>query len=343
MCSQPRHAARLSSSSAAAAPTASAECDAAEFARLASRASKAPYLDVKLRAVDEASFAAAGIVVFRRRATPVARGSAPTASVDLLMAREHRGARSGAGDKLAFLPCGERRRLSSLPVAVALDQLAAATGGQLEPSTVAAMRRRGGMPLVHCSARSQRALFVFEVTTDGDKSVDINAAGLEGAKRLEWVSRDQLRSDSFMKREVHACAAVTLRNVFDAFGVLDKLEALFDCRNRFSKFPPSAPVLRSHVPAMSSPAAFDVVAALRISVLAARPYSPPTARPRGVAPPPRGDAAARVRRSQAAAEVQPREFLLSTRPRVLECGTRRRSSGRAPRRPALRRRRKRRR
>lgn len=277
MCSQPRGAASPASSSSAAAPAAAAaEGDAAEFARLASRASKSPYLDVKLRAVNEGGFAAAGVIVFRRtRVTPVARGSAPAASIDLLMAREHRGARSGAGDKLAFLPCGERRLLTSSPVTVALEELNTTTGGQLDPSTVAAMRRRGGMPLVHWSARSQRALFVFEVTTDSDKSVDVNAAGLEGAKRLEWVSRDQLRSDSFMKREVHACAAVTLRNVFDAFGVLDKLEALFDCRNRFSKAPPPPPVLHSLVPAMSASAAVDVVAALRISVLAARFRSPP--------------------------------------------------------------------
>lgn len=114
------------------------------------------------------------------------------------MAREMR---RDSEDKLNFLG-GKRAIKSSTAAAVAIAKLKSETGGMLQPRTLQNMNgRRVGFgvsgkesfPFVHWGAASKYALFMWELTDPLDICVDIRSTGVEGAKRLEWVSRSDLK------------------------------------------------------------------------------------------------------------------------------------------------------
>ena len=157
-----------------------------EFRRLKALTNKSSYLDLALKSTDRDGFAAAGVLLFKR-----GRGG-----IELLLPRECREATedSSGGDKLNFLG-GKRlsKHISSAPE-VALSHLKKETGGCLSNVTLRSMRL-GGFPLVLWSAESKYALFIFEITTELDFDVDVKAAGVAGARRLEWWSRDQFSSE----------------------------------------------------------------------------------------------------------------------------------------------------
>jgi hypothetical protein len=243
----------------------------AEFARLKAALARAPYLEVALAPTEEAGFAAAGVLLFRR--TSAAGG------VDVLLACEFR---ANGGDRLNFLG-GKRRVKATTAAQVAVAKLRVEAGGQLQGATLRAMAAQdAGFPMVHWGARSKYALFLFELSSEMDKEVDVACAGVAGAKRLEWVPRTQLRRAAFVRAELHTFAAEMLRDVQDC-RVLDQLEALFDCASRAAASAAAgsgggdggatdaSDGDDAAAVAAKRGAAFDVLGALRASAAAARP------------------------------------------------------------------------
>ena len=103
------------------------------------------------------------------------------------MARELR----REGDKLNFLG-GKRCIKNCTASSVAIAKLRSETGQTLQARTLHGMQQ-GSLSFVHWGAKSKYALFVGELTDSIDLCVDIRSAGVPGAKRLEWVSRAELK------------------------------------------------------------------------------------------------------------------------------------------------------
>ncbi len=183
-----------------------------EFRRLKALSSKSPYLEASLRPTEAAGFAAAGVLVFRRVGGD---------DVELLMARERRPAK---GDRLNFL--GGKRRIKAVSaLEVAVGKLDSETGRMLAPATLRSMRTDGCVA-VHWSPPAKYALFLYEFTNKVDQDVDVRCAGVDGAERLEWVSREDLESTDFVEQEMHAYAAEQLNDLKECQA---KRENLFDC------------------------------------------------------------------------------------------------------------------
>ena len=64
-------------------------------------------------------------------------------------------------------------------------------GNALKAQTLRDMQT-SSFPFVHWGALSKYALFMWELTDPLDMRVHIRAEGVPGAKRLEWVSREDL-------------------------------------------------------------------------------------------------------------------------------------------------------
>lgn len=197
------------------------EKNCGEFRRLKKLTTSTSYLDLALKPTEDEGFAAAGVLLFKR-------GGGKGGEIELLLARECREANddSSGGDKLN--PLGGKRRSKSIDSAqdVALSQLRKETGGCLSKATLRSMSR-DGFPLVLWSAQSKYAMYIFEITSEDDFDVDVKAAGVAGAKRLEWWSREQFSSAVFKRVELHTFALDMLETIIKC-NVLGALEDLFD-------------------------------------------------------------------------------------------------------------------
>jgi len=229
-----------------------------EFKRLKARLSTRPYLELQLAPTEEEGFAAAGVLLFRRG----------PGGVDVLLAREYRGEK---GDRLNFLG-GKRRVKTATATQVAVAKLNAESGGQLLPATLRNVRDNG-FHMVHWGARSKYVVFLHELSSEADMNLDVRCAGVAGAKRLEWVPRAQLRNAVFVRSELHTFAAEMLRDIQDC-RVLDQLEALFDCAGRAAGADSGACAAVDEASATHA-ATFDVLEALRVCAVAARPDAVP--------------------------------------------------------------------
>ena len=151
------------------------------FKQLKRKTSYNSYIDVEIREPDANGYAASGILPWRRSST---------SHVEMLLAREFRvGGPGRTGDKLNFLG-GKRRKKEPRPLDCAVDKVYDETAGQLSATTMAHMRE--GHPLVCWNSESKYVFFLFELVGEDDCEVDIRCAGIPGAKRLEWVTREQL-------------------------------------------------------------------------------------------------------------------------------------------------------
>jgi hypothetical protein len=236
-----------------------------EFKRLKQLTSRRSYLEVQLKPSEEEGFAAAGNLLWQRGSPSGGEG------VELLMAREYRPVSDDCGgDKLNFLG-GKRRKKSSTAISVAVDKLNQETGGQLSPGTRARMLEPRGCPLVCWSAESKYVLYLFELTEENDREIDVRCAGLgiEGVKRLEWVSSRQLLDSEFVRSEMHLYAAEMLNEVIRC-NVLSRIEDIFDVAIRSAATACEA----AKKAADKSTDFFDVIGALRSSMVTARPDEP---------------------------------------------------------------------
>ncbi|KAJ1482866.1 hypothetical protein T484DRAFT_1896997 [Baffinella frigidus] len=170
------------------------------FKTLKAGTSRESYLKRELKPRDEAGFAAAGVLLFRRSG----------ATVEVLMAREYRERGRSGGDLLNFLG-GKRLAKSEDAVSVAIRKINLETGGQLSPATLARMQR--GFPLVYWSAESKYVLYLWELKSTSDLEVDVSCMGVRGSKRLEWTSRDDLYKARFASVELHRFAAEMLSQI----------------------------------------------------------------------------------------------------------------------------------
>ena len=139
------------------------------FKALKAGTSTESYLEVALKPCDEVGFAAAGVLLFRRRG----------AKLEVLMAREYRAKGTSGGDLLNFLG-GKRQAKSESAVSVAIRKINLETGGQLSPATLA--RMQSGFPLVYWSAESKYVLYLWELKSSRDMEVDVSCMGVRGSK-----------------------------------------------------------------------------------------------------------------------------------------------------------------
>ncbi|CAB4009645.1 ---NA--- [Paramuricea clavata] len=187
-----------------------------EFHQLKQKTSYKPYVKAKLRDQDEQGFAAAGFLLWKRKNEN---------NLQVLMAREYR----DGSDLLNFLG-GKRLRKAESAIEVALRKVDMESGRQLSRNAFEGMKHA---PLVHWSGRSasKYALFLYEVTSWRDCKVDVQAAGLrgDGVKRLEWVCCKNLKSSSFIHRELHDFAKDMVQALSDpTCDVLANIEELFE-------------------------------------------------------------------------------------------------------------------
>ena len=186
-----------------------------EFRQLKQNSSLRPYVQAKLKDQDEQGFAAAGFLLWKK---------GKENNVQVLMAREYR----DSGDFLNFLG-GKRLRKAESAIEVALKKVNVESGQQLSRDALEGMKHA---PLVHWSGRSSKyALFLYEVTSWRDCEVDVLAAGLkgEGVKRLEWVSCKNLKTPSFIHRQLHEFATDMVQALSDSTcDVLGNIEELFE-------------------------------------------------------------------------------------------------------------------
>lgn len=234
-----------------------------EFKAVKRAATGSSYLKLALDPTEERGFAAAGVMLFKRS----------NGDLEFLMAREFR----NGGDQLNFLG-GKRNLMQALPLDVAVKKLDMETGGALRRTTVRQVRAPGGCPLVLWSPESKYVLFIFELLADSpDADIDVQAMGTFGAKRLEWVTRSELKSERFLKVEVHDFCFMMLRDM-EACNVLDNLDRLFDANRVNSTIPATdsqaSPAAGSEETVLAS-TQFDVVSALGTAACAARPEAPP--------------------------------------------------------------------
>jgi hypothetical protein len=180
------------------------------------------------------------------------------------MAREYR----DDDDLLNFLG-GKRLRKTESAIEVALEKVNMESGRQLSPDALEGMKHA---PLVHWSGRSSKyALFLYEVTSWRDCEVDVLAAGLrdEGVKRLEWVSCENLKSPSFIRRQLHSFATEMVQALSDpTCDVLDNIEELFETAKTAGEASKGTDDTQEKVSFD-----FDVIAAITSSASLARNFS----------------------------------------------------------------------
>jgi hypothetical protein len=143
----------------------------------------------------------------------------------MLLAREFRAGGPGrTGDKLNFLG-GKRRKKETRPLDCAVDKVYDETAGQLSAATMAHMRE--GCPLVCWNNESKYVFFLFELVGEDDCEVDIRCAGVPGAKRLEWVTQEQLLDSTWTQSQMHPFAKDMLLQLTSC-RIMSHLEDLFD-------------------------------------------------------------------------------------------------------------------
>jgi hypothetical protein len=186
------------------------------FKQLKSNTSKRSYIGVDLKEHDSSGYAAAGILPWRRTSD---------GQIEMLLAREYRPlSEDRAGDKLNFLG-GKRLKKETDPLGCAVEKVNQETAGQLSPATVAHMR--DGCPLVCWNSDSKYVFFLFELVGENDCEVHIRCAGVAGAKRLEWATRQELMSIQWVQKQMHPFAADMLRQLTSC-QIMRHLEELFD-------------------------------------------------------------------------------------------------------------------
>ena len=173
------------------------------FKALKAQTTRQSYVEPTLKPAEAHGFSAAGVLLWRR--------IDPGVGVEFLLAREDR---AGFGVRLNFIG-GKRLSRGETAAGTAIRKVEVETGGALDSATVRRMTpsERSGFALVHWSAKSKYALFLYELTSPNDVDVDVRSAGREGAKRLEWVPRAKLYDPGFVEREVHRYAAEMLRGL----------------------------------------------------------------------------------------------------------------------------------
>lgn len=195
------------------------------FKSLKSQASRYPYIDTQLKVSDDAGYAAAGVLPFRRTGGAVGQGQHNEGVLEFLMAREYRDkSRDCGGDMLNFLG-GKRLREKTKAIDCAITKVSQETGGQLSQGTMAHMK--DGCPLVCWSSASKYVLFLYEFVGEDDCDVDVRCAGVQGTKRLEWVSREELLNPSWVRKQVHNFASEILDQLTSC-RIMRQLEDLFD-------------------------------------------------------------------------------------------------------------------
>jgi hypothetical protein len=246
------------------------------FRKLKRETSATPYIAaMELRPNDLAGYAAAGVLPWRRCSPSGGNdGSGNAAELEFLLAREYRPkSRDTGGDKLNFLG-GKRIKKGTEALTCAVDKVHKETAGQLSPATMAHMR--DGCPLVCWSSDSKYALFLFELVGESDRGVHVRCAGLPEAKRLEWVTRNELLDATWARREMHPYAMEMLRQLTSC-SIMRRLEDLFD----LTAASPNTPVgsasasgyqaLNGGKTRAQVAKHFDITSSIRICLEAARP------------------------------------------------------------------------
>jgi 8-oxo-dGTP pyrophosphatase MutT (NUDIX family) len=245
------------------------------FKSLKSQASRSPYIDTQLKVSDAAGYAAAGILPFRRIRIAAGQGQHNTGVLEFLMVREYRDTTTDCGgDMLNFLG-GKRLREKTKAIDCAIAKVKEETGGQLSRGTMAHMK--DGCPLVCWSSASKYVLFLYELVGEDDRDVDSRCADVQGAKRLEWVSREESLNRSWIREQVHPFASEMLDQLTSC-RIMRQLEDLFDVASE----PPSTvsgssdqdqPPQVGLTPQQVA-SHFDLVGAIRSSLELARPDHP---------------------------------------------------------------------
>jgi hypothetical protein len=195
------------------------------FKALKRQTSPGAYISVSLKERDADGYASAGILPFRRHAA---------GGIELLLAREYRTQR---GVKLNFLG-GKRKQKGTDALTCAIEKVRTETGGQLSPATMEQMRDQ--CPLVCWSSDSLYALFLFELVGTADCDVVSRCARTkaDGAKSLEWATRNDLMDPRWVDENMHLFAAKILDELRTC-NVMSHLEDLFDVS---AKSPPSGSI-----------------------------------------------------------------------------------------------------
>lgn len=189
------------------------------FKELKANTSRISYIASMLKDEDEDGFAAAGILPWRRD---------ETGDIEFLLAREYREPdqnRTG-GDRLNFLG-GKRLRKETKSINCAVDKVNEETGRKLSLETLEQMRQE--CPLVCWDEKSKYVLYLFNLVRSDDKDIDFRCAGLPvaGVKRLEWIKRDNLLDEYWVKDQFHEFASDLLQEMV-ACDVMDSLEDFLD-------------------------------------------------------------------------------------------------------------------
>ena len=238
------------------------------FKALKRNTSPEPYIAASLKRCDTIGYAAAGVLPWRRHESGE--------GIELLLAREYRvPSRDRGGDCLNFLG-GKRLRKGTTPLDCAVDKVQKETGGQLSPATMVHMRK--DCPLVCWSSYSKNVLFVFEMVGSNDYDVDVRCAGLSvpGVQRLEWVTRKEITNPSWVGEQMHLFASEILQQLLNC-NIMNHLEVLFDVGVKTSS--PCDPILGEGILPEELDLHFDLVDAIRSSVVLARPDRVPCPNP----------------------------------------------------------------
>jgi hypothetical protein len=166
-------------------------------------ASEYSYVLEGLLPEDAVGFSAASVFFYRHGVNPVTRKP----DIYVLMARERREKRGIESDRLNF-PGGPRHRLRDAALDVAVRTFDEETGYCLRRSTIRAMRgsmlpsgdafqKTWGCPFLSSwYAEGKMIMYFFECSPE-EAYIDIRAAGVPGAKRLEWVLQSLLQNPLF--------------------------------------------------------------------------------------------------------------------------------------------------
>jgi 8-oxo-dGTP pyrophosphatase MutT (NUDIX family) len=229
------------------------------FKALKRDTSPEPYIAATLKERDEAGYAAAGVLPWRR---------SDSGGIEMLLAREYRSpSLERGGDRLNFLG-GKRLLKDTDALTCAVDKVYNETGGQLS-------YMRDGCPLVCWSNQSKYVLFVFELVGGDDREVDVRCAGLgkDGVKRLEWATRSELLNQRWVGQHMHQFAAEILQQLITC-NVMNHLEALFDVAVAVPSSSSSDTATREGLTVEESDLHFDLVGAMRSILAVARPDLP---------------------------------------------------------------------
>ena len=227
------------------------------FRSLKSRCSKIPYIARQLEERDAKGYAAAGILLWRRFGNNDA---------EFLMAREYR----HGNDLLNFLG-GKRLREDMKAIECATNKVDSETGHQLSKDSLDEIKSPGGCPLVVWSCESKYVLFIFEVTNEGDKDIDIRALGIRGkhVKRLEWITRSELRDEKFISAEIHEYTFDLIRELIlnERLNFFERLFEVCKAKKPNNKEVPSMNQTKHHY--------FDVISNISQVAAIACPDNPP--------------------------------------------------------------------